>query len=206
MVLTCITVLDEAPTPAATPTRSAASPISSQVINLNTRSRDSSDSGLSSLPPAATSVNPDIVSPSPTAQGAVPSLTSTPSSPAPPIFASSRTAPATNWQTDHWKKGVEKARKRLPEADISKLDSLLGDRDSLTEAVDELKAQISSHCVHGNQSDTARRFEKFLRILDKYGQVVDVYIQHSPEVTALVWGSVRLMIDVWLTWRILRNS
>jgi hypothetical protein len=41
-----------------------------------------------------------------------------------------------------------------------------------------------------------QRIEKILKIIEKYMTIVDVAIQHRPNVTALVWAGVRLMIQV----------
>lgn len=52
-----------------------------------------------------------------------------------------------------------------------------------------------------SQADKSRCRQKFDNILNwfrQYGQVVDVMIQHQPEITALVWGSIRLLLTVML--------
>lgn len=118
----------------------------------------------------------------------------------PPISASSPTAPVATdnpgLRVNNWDKGVEKARKSLSEAEISTLDFLLAGGNSIDTAVNELKTEMASRGLGETQSDTTRRLHKFLQTADKYGKVVDVVIQHSPEVTSLVWGSMRMVIDV----------
>lgn len=81
------------------------------------------------------------------------------------------------------------------------LDTLLGGRNSITEAVAELEREID-----GDQTDTARRIQGFLRIVNQYAGVVDVLAQHSPEVISLGWWAMRLVIDVLLTFRVLRDG
>jgi ribosomal protein S3 len=42
----------------------------------------------------------------------------------------------------------------------------------------------------------SQRIEKILKIVEKYMTIVDVAIQQSPDITALVWAGVRLTIQV----------
>jgi hypothetical protein len=42
----------------------------------------------------------------------------------------------------------------------------------------------------------SQRIERILKIIDKYLTIVDVVIQHHPDVTALVWSGARLTIQV----------
>jgi hypothetical protein len=39
---------------------------------------------------------------------------------------------------------------------------------------------------------------KILKEIHKYAQVVDVFIQQQPEITAVIWGSIRFLIQVLL--------
>lgn len=100
------------------------------------------------------------------------------------------------WKAYHWERGIAKARKRLSEKDQKTFDAWLAGGNSVDAVAEEMKAEMSSHNANTDHSVTAFRLQKLLRALDKYGKVVDVCVQHSPEVTALVWGSMRLVIDV----------
>jgi hypothetical protein len=42
----------------------------------------------------------------------------------------------------------------------------------------------------------SQRIEKILKMIDKYMIIVDVAIQQSPDITALVWAGVRLTVQV----------
>lgn len=42
----------------------------------------------------------------------------------------------------------------------------------------------------------ASSMERGLLTVDQYAKAVDVMVQHQPEVTAIIWGSVRAMITV----------
>lgn len=44
----------------------------------------------------------------------------------------------------------------------------------------------------------SERINKMLMVIDKYSAIVDVSIQHHPDITALVWAGVRLVIQVAL--------
>lgn len=139
-----------------------------------------------------------VASPASAQQSAASSISSPSVSVSPPTASAGIGTSA--WQAYHWNKGVEKARKSLSETDISTMNSLLCDAKSVDGVVEELQVQMTSRGIDRNQSNSAHRLQKFLRSLDKYGKVVDVCVQHSPEVTSLVWGSVRLVIDVGLNY------
>ena len=40
------------------------------------------------------------------------------------------------------------------------------------------------------------RFDKIVEGFHKYAKIVDIAIQHSPEITSLVWASARFLIQV----------
>jgi hypothetical protein len=42
----------------------------------------------------------------------------------------------------------------------------------------------------------SQRIERILKIIEKYLTIVDVAIQQSPNITALVWAGARLTIQV----------
>lgn len=48
----------------------------------------------------------------------------------------------------------------------------------------------------GKEVIVAERLEKIIRTVGKYTGVVDVAIQHSPEITSLAWASVRFLLQV----------
>ncbi len=47
-----------------------------------------------------------------------------------------------------------------------------------------------------NAAKPSESVTRILKSLDKYTQIVDVAIQHSPEITALVWASARFILQV----------
>ena len=61
---------------------------------------------------------------------------------------------------------------------------------------DEQKRRLRFPGWHGKEIVVVERLGKALKTMDKYATIVDVAIQHSPEVTALVWAGVRGMLQV----------
>ena len=60
-------------------------------------------------------------------------------------------------------------------------DSLTGDKDSR-------ERHFAYVCLRP-------KYDVF-KIVDKYARVIDVFIQQQPDITAVVWGSVRFLIQV----------
>ena len=61
----------------------------------------------------------------------------------------------------------------------------------ITSGVDELSN-------YATQSPYSEKTNKVLLGLQKAARLGDVAIQHSPEVTALVWAGVRFILEVYL--------
>lgn len=49
---------------------------------------------------------------------------------------------------------------------------------------------------HGKEVDVVERIGKFLRSLDQCAKIVDIGIQHNPEITSLVWAGLRFILMV----------
>ena len=49
---------------------------------------------------------------------------------------------------------------------------------------------------HGKQVDVGERMRRILRSVEDCAKIVDVAIQHHPEVSALVWASARFILMV----------
>lgn len=47
------------------------------------------------------------------------------------------------------------------------------------------------------KSEARKKVEGALTVISEYSMVVDVLIQHHPDITALVWGSFRFLLMVW---------
>ena len=60
-----------------------------------------------------------------------------------------------------------------------------------------VKATEEAHRVcYSKQTPGIARFQQILLAINKHALVADVLIQHQPQVTALVWGSIRFLIQV----------
>jgi hypothetical protein len=79
------------------------------------------------------------------------------------------------------------------------LEIIVKPEDHKPSAIDELEAiklllkEKQPTKIVGVES---QRIEKILKIIDKYMIIVDVAIQQSPNVTALVWAGARLTVQV----------
>ncbi|KAF8448382.1 hypothetical protein BDZ91DRAFT_768638 [Kalaharituber pfeilii] len=47
---------------------------------------------------------------------------------------------------------------------------------------------------HGEEVEVAKRIQRILEGAEKYSNIVDIAIQHSPEITALVWAGARAIL------------
>jgi hypothetical protein len=78
-------------------------------------------------------------------------------------------------------------------------ETIVKPEDHKPSAIDELEAiklllkEKQPTKILGVES---QRIEKILKIIDKYMIIVDVAIQQSPNITALVWAGVRLTVQV----------
>lgn len=43
----------------------------------------------------------------------------------------------------------------------------------------------------------ATRLSSFLQIIEQYTPIIDTFIQSNPDITALIWGSIKLTFTVW---------
>ena len=48
----------------------------------------------------------------------------------------------------------------------------------------------------GQEIVVAEQMGRILKKVEKYAMIVDIFIQHSPETTALVWGGLRFLLTV----------
>ncbi|KAF8456481.1 hypothetical protein BDZ91DRAFT_745385, partial [Kalaharituber pfeilii] len=51
---------------------------------------------------------------------------------------------------------------------------------------------------HGEEVEVAKRIQRILEGAEKYANIVDIAIQHSPEITALVWAGARAILAIAL--------
>ena len=69
----------------------------------------------------------------------------------------------------------------------------------ISSTLDELLKETEAakdKCL-GKPGPFRKKLESILTTIEQYAQVIDVLIQHHPDITALVWGSLRGLIGVW---------
>jgi hypothetical protein len=74
--------------------------------------------------------------------------------------------------------------------------SLEYDSASFATVVDTAKYSIVA-CPK-DRSEIRKSLESCLLIFNQYSQSIDILIQHQPYITALIWGSVRTLMQVRL--------
>jgi hypothetical protein len=67
---------------------------------------------------------------------------------------------------------------------------------SVRGATDAVMRQLEEWKLTNKLGIDSRRIEKVLKVVEKYSAIVNVAIQHHPDITALVWAGVRLIIQV----------
>jgi hypothetical protein len=69
---------------------------------------------------------------------------------------------------------------------------------SARETIDVVRKQLEEGRLLKKLGVNNKTIEKVLKIVEKYMGIVDVAIQHHPDITALVWAGVRFIIQVSL--------
>lgn len=97
------------------------------------------------------------------------------------------------WNSNHWKRAIEKAKTRLDE-DEKETFQQFSSKDSLSAAIHYTDGVYNE--AKNRQWIRTDRIHRILNSLQSFAKVGDICIQHSPEVTSLVWGSVRFLLQV----------
>ena len=106
-----------------------------------------------------------------------------------------------------WDKTLDIAQKKLGEMDLPLLDLTNLTSQSAEENIqtvfkalntiqEDKKEERWSYNWFGKETVIVEHLGKILKTLDKYLKVVDTMIQHNLEVTSLVWGAVRAIMQV----------
>jgi hypothetical protein len=69
-------------------------------------------------------------------------------------------------------------------------------KSSAIEELEEIEMLLQNKIATKMLGVESQQIEKVLKIVEKYMIIVDVAIQQNPDITALVWAGVRLMIQV----------
>ena len=106
-----------------------------------------------------------------------------------------------------WGKTLEIAKKKLsdknlPLLDLTTLTSHSAEKNiaavvkALNAIQEDDKKNRWSYTWCGKEVIIVEHLGKILKTVEKYSKVIDTTIQSNPEVTALVWGAVRAIMQV----------
>lgn len=116
----------------------------------------------------------------------------------PPLYDENST-----WHKYHWTEGLKKARERLDDAQTEIFEEWAASQDSFLIAITHTRRAHEQAKVNGRRFQykgkevvLSEQIERIAKGLDVFAKVGDTVIQHSPEVTSLVWGAVRFIIQV----------
>lgn len=105
------------------------------------------------------------------------------------------------FQDPDWQIGYDIALKRFANDEKSEVQKSLKQIAQGKESIQEViqSAKEAKESVDRDRSTMKIRFNEVIDTFNKYANIVDVMINHQPEYTALVWGSIRLMFQVFLS-------
>ena len=103
-----------------------------------------------------------------------------------------------------WQRVYSIAKDQLSEKEREQLDLLTAGNGSIESAIgaakDAHKAAKDRRWVYrrkqGNDIVVMERVGRILRGMENYAKVGDILIQSNPEITALVWGAARFILQV----------
>jgi hypothetical protein len=79
----------------------------------------------------------------------------------------------------------------------AEIPEMSGDhKPSAIEELEEIKVLLKNKMATKVLGVESHQIKKILKIIEQYMIIVDVSIQNQPDITALVWAGVRLIIQV----------
>ena len=100
----------------------------------------------------------------------------------------------TSFRPQHWKKLKNILQEKLTEAEQQSVQAIFSATCGSSVVIEN---SIDSAIIDlGNYSPSSETANKIPLGLQKVARLGDVAIQHSPEVTALVWTGVRFFLEV----------
>jgi hypothetical protein len=105
-----------------------------------------------------------------------------------------------------WQRVHSIARDRLSKKERELLDLPTGGNDSIESAISAAKGAHKAakdrrwvyRSKQGNDIVVMERVGRILRGMENYAKIGDILIQSNPEITALVWGAARFILQVGL--------
>src|SRR5258706_5330356 len=112
----------------------------------------------------------------------------------------------TSSRPQHWKKLKDILQEKLTEAEQQPVQAILSTAcGSSTVIQDSIDSAILGLGNYANNAPS-ETVNKILLGLQKAARLGDIAIQHSPEVTALVWAGVRFFLEVCIKLIIYKNN
>lgn len=119
-----------------------------------------------------------------------------------------RTMPSFN-DSDLWQLSVQIAQAQLSKHGLpplvldnsslqsqSAIENINYILEKLNCALKEDKNKRWRYTRDGKEVVIVERWGKVLRSINKYSQIIDTAVQHSPQVTALIWASMKMILQV----------
>ena len=95
-----------------------------------------------------------------------------------------------------WQRAIDLAQVKLKEKGLP----LLEHSDPMRKPVADVSGtigDIKNPIEQRGKGPGEGRWRKILKTIDSYSTIVDTAIQHNPAITALVWASVRAILQVY---------
>ena len=98
-----------------------------------------------------------------------------------------------------WKDAVTRYIKQLPDEDQQSIISTKDDSALTAQSLKNLIAPLIAKHEHGAVMQLLIKFGPTLQHIRSFATIVDVAVQSYPNVACLVWGGVKLILEVNLT-------
>ncbi|RPA82521.1 hypothetical protein BJ508DRAFT_89387 [Ascobolus immersus RN42] len=116
--------------------------------------------------------------------------------------------PDAAWNKAQWIRAYEIAKNKLnPEeqtqlpADVQSIEketviSIIGEAQNIRDR--KIAAQLTYTNKRGQTVRLREKVDTLIKDFNAYARIVDIAVGHQPEVTSLVWGSVRFLLQVYI--------
>ena len=95
-----------------------------------------------------------------------------------------------------WHDAMTRYIKQLPDEDQRSIISTKDDSALTAQSVESLVSPLIAEYQHGRVMNMLIRFGPILQHIRSFATVVDVAVQSHPNVACLIWGAVRLILEV----------
>lgn len=98
-----------------------------------------------------------------------------------------------------WHDAITLYIKQLPDEDQQSIISTMDDSALTAQSVEALISPLIAKHKHGAITKLLLKLGPTLQHIRSFATIVDVAVQSHPNVACLIWGGVRLILEVWLT-------